>query len=396
VSMKFCSGCKLIQYCCQEHQKQDWPKHKDICKCVQKLMKNIKDEHVFSKASSLPPDNQVAWNNFRVKLINCIYAYLNRPLTPVEMQMILYPPVCNYCHSYKCAEMFTCFKCSAVLYCCKEHQKQDKKHKKVCELLGISCTVDKARYFTQNSLLELLHFTNLGFYKNLKTLPDNMESLIKSVIAPPDVKILLSEILSFSLTLIHVLRNVLKFEGNFMIMHIVGAEGIEQLAVQAIPILYHLFPKVICIHIILIGPGVPDDDSIPLMYPIDNIHLRSVNMLYHEYVVSEKFFRPNLIATFNCGFCEFDTFPANDLWKMTLPHLLTFKKCILIVTSYTEGESASDIQRLLANKPDGLECRAIVKCQKNPFLSLYPHRDWENNDLFFQNSYISVIQPLSD
>lgn len=30
-SIKSCSGCKNVYYCCYNHQKVDWKRHKDIC-----------------------------------------------------------------------------------------------------------------------------------------------------------------------------------------------------------------------------------------------------------------------------------------------------------------------------------------------------------------------------
>ena len=34
---KKCGGCKVVMYCCPEHQKADWPLHKSTCKKLKKL-----------------------------------------------------------------------------------------------------------------------------------------------------------------------------------------------------------------------------------------------------------------------------------------------------------------------------------------------------------------------
>ena len=36
---KKCGGCRVVMYCCVEHQKNDWPLHKKTCKKLQKLNK---------------------------------------------------------------------------------------------------------------------------------------------------------------------------------------------------------------------------------------------------------------------------------------------------------------------------------------------------------------------
>ena len=33
--LKQCAGCRVVYYCCHEHQKLDWKRHKPICKRVQ-------------------------------------------------------------------------------------------------------------------------------------------------------------------------------------------------------------------------------------------------------------------------------------------------------------------------------------------------------------------------
>ena len=33
-NLHLCSKCRSVNYCCKEHQKQDWPYHKTICKAV--------------------------------------------------------------------------------------------------------------------------------------------------------------------------------------------------------------------------------------------------------------------------------------------------------------------------------------------------------------------------
>lgn len=55
-SLKRCGACQLISYCGQEHQKKDWPQHRDFCKAVSEVKKDLKHDSIFTslKASNHP------------------------------------------------------------------------------------------------------------------------------------------------------------------------------------------------------------------------------------------------------------------------------------------------------------------------------------------------------
>lgn len=54
-----CSACKMVQYCCKEHQKADWPAHKDECKCFQRIGARATfyvDAEILERFPMRPPD----------------------------------------------------------------------------------------------------------------------------------------------------------------------------------------------------------------------------------------------------------------------------------------------------------------------------------------------------
>ncbi|KAJ5634394.1 hypothetical protein N7528_002236 [Penicillium herquei] len=42
-NLRRCSGCKILQYCSQDHQREDWPKHKAACNGVRRARKSLEE-----------------------------------------------------------------------------------------------------------------------------------------------------------------------------------------------------------------------------------------------------------------------------------------------------------------------------------------------------------------
>ena len=40
-NLKMCGGCKMVGYVGKEEQKEDWPKHKQLCKILQSFQVHI-------------------------------------------------------------------------------------------------------------------------------------------------------------------------------------------------------------------------------------------------------------------------------------------------------------------------------------------------------------------
>ncbi|XP_054282278.1 uncharacterized protein LOC128999682 [Macrosteles quadrilineatus] len=389
--MKFCSGCKLVQYCCSEHQKQDWRQHRELCKGIQQIMSKKQMAHVYQDAKHYLPDDLPKWNALRMSVVKLVEITLNRNLNHLEMQMCLFPPVCQYCHLYKTNQMITCSECKSLMYCSEDHQEKDVEHRSICKLFRLSFDADMLRYREQTTLYECFDFSYPS--SQIKGFPENMEALIKLLFPALTTKeVCISEMLSFYMTLFYVISKIAKMTSNKLTVHVVGADAMELVAVQTIPLIHQLISHVTHLNIVLVGPSVDTCDFIPLCSEVSNVNVSSVCMLYHEYVANPKFVTPNIIAALNCGFCEFEANEEKDTWKDSLCSILSFSNTFVLITSYTKKESETDLQKLLRAKCKDMDCQTIVECQENPFSSLCPQRDWENQGVYYVNKFISVLK----
>uniref|UniRef100_A0A1B6M621 MYND-type domain-containing protein n=1 Tax=Graphocephala atropunctata TaxID=36148 RepID=A0A1B6M621_9HEMI len=389
-AVKFCSGCRLIQYCSSHHQKIDWHDHKAFCKSIQHILKRTGANHVFQEAFEYTEKNSVRWNNLRMSVLDLVQLILKRPLTTSETQTVLFPPVCNYCYNYKPNQMFTCHSCNSVLYCCREHQTSDNKHSGACESLALAFKIDTAQLSEQLPRLSIP-------MKNLKPpnalFQDTETFLRQGNVSLSNEEVLLSEQLSYSLTLAFAISKVGKVSRKRITIHIVGADSMEALALNTFPFIFHL-TNLIHIQIIMIGPNFPTD--IPLPSEIEEKCSLFVirDNLYHEYVSSDTYVCPDVIVVYNCGFCEFKDVPEKDIWIRSLPFILDQKNCLVILTSYTAEESKEDLDRLCEANNCVNNYSVLLRNEANPFCSLYPLRNWEvgQEAVFYVNKYISVIQ----
>lgn len=388
---KFCSGCKLVQYCCGSHQKEDWLYHKDFCKSVKDLLKKTGNDHVFKEVFGFTGHNLEGWNELRFSVMKVMELIMGRSLTFVETQMLLFPPLCNFCRCYEQNKMYSCIGCNNVMYCSVEHQQKDRKHKDVCKHLFLCYKIDMQRYFNQSTAY---NFKMLGDLKVFKKFPESIEKILQPHNQNlSSEELLLSEPLSYFMTLAFVVHQVKKNSCNCLTVHIVGADGMEFQALEALPLFLKLLPRLTNLKIVMIGPNLPKHFSVPSwIQDICSLYLVR-DKLYHEYIHCSNFIQPDVIAIFNCGFSEFTKVPEQDKWKDTLPVIFSLSNSTVVLTSYSAKESRLDLNRLCdSGKRHNFDM--VMECKMNPYGSLYPHRDWEipNDGVFYVNKYMSVLK----
>ena len=191
--------------------------------------------------------------------------------------------------------------------------------------------------------------------------------------------------LSCILTVHHLLPKLTMDNANRekLVLHIVGAASVEQIASKTFPEIARLNPHLKHIEIVLIGPGIDDrgewgaKDGIDLnssVYTQEGEELLNTESsvvkcfkgLYHDIFNSSEMTPPDLIVAFNAGISG----PSHYVnWRPTLG-LIKEMGVPLIITGFNREEVESDTQVL-----HRLGHSIIVQPTPNPFRGLRPYRD---------------------
>lgn len=312
-----CSRCKVVSYCGAEHQKKDFPKHKDICKVIKDIAD--KGEKFFVGAVR----NEKDWKAYRMARMNLVSKQLNRKCEEHEVSMLLNQECCQVCFRPD-QPLHPCALCHTVSFCSSHSQVSPitsqspqktggakKKgavstHKDCCEIYQweSQCEQELVRYFEHWINIEktregprmriveegepekVLNYPPANSYytwRSTLSLEGLLSAMTTQMAADWDaffVKVgipnfelpqllLMTEALTHPLTVASCIKemippaNLIAMEK--MTIHIIGATTANE---YAHPLRYeeilHLFPRVSHLEVVLIGSDLPvydaDDD----------------------------------------------------------------------------------------------------------------------------------------
>lgn len=133
-----CQNCKLISYCGREHQTKHWSIHKEFCKTITSLRKEMKLKHILDINGPVTQLTTSQLSEVKLLIQTLAMTKLHRELNECERELIWFPRICNLCSSHD-GTLIPCPNCFAVGYCCEEHRVQDiTDHLKVCSDLHLS------------------------------------------------------------------------------------------------------------------------------------------------------------------------------------------------------------------------------------------------------------------
>lgn len=137
-TLKRCGACKMISYCCEDHQRKDWKNHKTFCGVIKRVEKSLPQQNLNDKK---------LWFHYKCAFTKLCERDLGRALEQHEREMIAYPKRCEICRSFNAN--IICKNCLGVNYCSEEHRDRDLKfHSENCA--DLKKAIDK-NFFTSDA-----------------------------------------------------------------------------------------------------------------------------------------------------------------------------------------------------------------------------------------------------
>ncbi|XP_032677150.1 uncharacterized protein LOC116846875 [Odontomachus brunneus] len=377
----------MIRYCSKHHQQKYEDQHMDMCKSLQRI------KYIYKARFNVTfRFNQEEWIKTRKELKTFVRSKLTRDLETYEKHMILFARSCLICHQQ--FDLSPCLRCYSSNYCCEHKEAFQNQHYFNCN--GLKLYFDLA--------LKLPHDYN-KCRKNFFLFPDedkpvaDMNTFIlqyirkKGNVNKSDTleEYICSEYVSGPLTLYYKMKdlnllNIFTDKGYMCVVHIIAASSVDKEYLSAWEILLHLLDEINHLKIVMIGSELNDKcNYINVCFRCKSIYKKfsfeSYRMLYHTYVNSEYYIRPNVILGFQTDFSDVRIWsaPLIELRNQDCPFLVTAKSKI------KSDQNISNIERVLG------ELLNLIHNDENKFSSSMPCRDFENDSVFYRNKYVAVF-----
>jgi splicing suppressor protein 51 len=204
--------------------------------------------------------------------------------------------------------------------------------------------------------------------------------------------------LTMPLTILSALEDLSLAQKPTISIHLLGATDREFTSMAVFEEILHLVPTLKTLHITAVGPSSLVDATGPYM---DDVSLpccpacqasrrqriiRSYQGLYHDFVSSAFYKKPDLIVAFNSGHVDEDG--AAENWTPTI-QMIVDNGVPALFTTYNVDEAWREEARLRS-----LGAKIVVQPGENRWRGLVPMPEFLESEgtMWFQNWYRYVIQ----
>ncbi|XP_025154396.1 uncharacterized protein LOC105191161 [Harpegnathos saltator] len=340
------------------------------------------------------------WTESRQEFVQLMKKSLSRNLEPYEEQMINWAKACSVCHTQE--NLLTCLNCYSANYCTYHKSSFKGYHSYRCHELLLSLKLDIEQVYSSTLDIDKLVFGRERLKLNDFPYEDKptfkIELLITKYLEPErflkfEDWCLYSEYVTDPLTFYHGLVNETDLLhpqdllGSSYVIHIICTDSMDKKYLLAWKFLLYILPvKNLTIVVIEQKPlnmfHVMQDTS-PSDYKNQEITFETCRMLYHDYVHSEVYKKPNVILGFDIDFTK-------AIWSESITK---FKEqcCPLLVTFKSETQSEDNID--VIHKILKLSVFPIFY-ERNKFKSNTPSKSLEYDDIFYRNDYLLIFRNL--
>ncbi|XP_043478075.1 uncharacterized protein LOC122508663 [Leptopilina heterotoma] len=396
-----CTRCKMIFYCGNEHMKENQAEHKEICRVILRMLSEKGTPHLFDK---LGIKNEKAWFEAKIKFLKQAKLKLNRNLQNFEKEMFFFPKTCFVCHESDLSVLKTC-KCGVSL--CKIHR-DNVEHKNLCDNFQMNLNFER----NKKKLQDELNVSSSTLNKNHQHLPTNMNQFIDLHFklsngslkgAEKNLhKTVLSDFITRPMTIIYLVEKLKIPVPDVFTIHVIGAINDEFYNVDYWNTILYWFKNLKYLFIDFIGLEINECfDDFQSKEPFNFCHsneikdkelsFNSVNERYDEFCEGEDFDTPDLIIGFNLNLNESNLEIADCTWKKTVKKIVELKiPFVMTAMSETQAKKDHEIFCSLLGRTINYDY-----LEKNPYCSLMPERNYENERICYSNSHFVAYQKFT-
>ena len=283
---------------------------------------------------------------------------------------------------------------------CQDHEK-DTKHIQLCQDFSLAFELST---ISEPPSLQAAINVELGM-----AMPSSMDDFISSFykFKGEDTqqsifhlqKIILSNLLTKSLTLVYTLQKLGSAIDSLMVVHVIGATGMDVGTYAYWMPIFFLLERLHILKIIFIGPKVFSEnyyldtffnESNCSVIDEESLRVECHALRYEEYYQSDSFIHPDIIVGYNLNIHESEFGISECTWKDTV---LALKKinAPFILTAGTQDRARRDHKRLCEILDKDVD---YLYLEQNPFSGLIPERDFETEELLYSNQYVIVYDGL--
>lgn len=382
-----CTGCRMIVYCCEEHQKEHWPVHKQICEVLSTLTRAF---HIYGNRENM--ENKADWLVAKINLLEVVQSALDRNLTDAEFEMLHSPRSCEICHETRHKQLTNCNVCPYASFCLK-HPK-DSRHTDKCKTSLLALEAICLNYCPDN-YFECDNYGK-GVPKDMKEAIARYESTYrfdKLFKLKSFWDIILSQQISQVYTFLFTLEKLSLPESPKMTVHVIGANLMEMISAYYWRCVLHHLEYLEDLHVVCIGPEIKNDCHImnPMLdYNVGQrkLSFQFVGSNYAIFVNSLAWTTPDCILGFNVAIYRCPE--KENTWELSL-RCVADLGCPFSFTSTCELESDFDKEKINSFFRKKVE---PLWSGKNPFSSWQPLRNVILGSFFYHNQYLTIYKRL--
>lgn len=395
-----CKTCNMISYCSMKHKNLHLQQHRNICQAIEHVSKTD-----ISINQNILRQTLFEWTKSKKQFLRCVKIDLGRELSLYEEQMLMFRKSCCVCHQQ--IDLKTCPKCYSSCFCSDHDKLFSTLHKDKCEkfilMLNLDILSAQSPEISLNVDWSKLVFCNSDDFVStaafiMKYVPNERKKGKTGEYQLISSDYIYSDYISGPLTLhygIYKAQLFHLFEKDDLTIHVIAASAVDQKGVSAWEMFLHFVGEIKRLTIIMTGPELTfnhcEYDTCSTCKKYNKIfNYKCYPMLYHNYVASPEYKKPDVIIGFQAHLYSKSLFDKL-MWDESI---LALKKqdCPLFLTTYNiTGATKEQIKIQQVLHKNIIPSFTI----KNIYKGCRPYRNFIDEFVFYRNEWLMYYTDLN-